>query len=59
VNEEARRILTKHFPGMLADQRLPLVMNLSLKQLGRFAPEIFTEEVLGAIAKDLEMKGLR
>jgi hypothetical protein len=54
ADEEARRILEKHFPGILSHPQIRMVLNLSLRQLASFVPQVFSEERLRALEKDLE-----
>jgi len=54
ADEEARRILEEHFPGILSHPQIRMALNLSLRQLSSFAPQVFSEERLRALAKDLE-----
>ncbi len=53
ANEQAKAVLEKHVPGMTANPQLQQAMGMSLRQIAPFAPQVFTEELLEAIDKDL------
>jgi hypothetical protein len=45
--------LSKHFPGILDDDRVAMGAGMTLKQAAHFAPQILTEEKLEAVDQDL------
>jgi beta-glucosidase len=53
ANEEARAILSKHLPGLLDAPQLSMAMGFTLEQVAGFAPAVFTDEVMQAVAEDL------
>lgn len=53
ANEEARAILNKHLPGILDAPQLSMALGFTLEQVAGFAPDVFTPEVMQAIAEDL------
>lgn len=53
ANEEARAILNKHLPGLLDAPQLSMALGFTLEQVAGFAPNVFTPEVMQAIAEDL------
>ncbi|MBC7248812.1 MAG: glycoside hydrolase family 3 C-terminal domain-containing protein [Anaerolineae bacterium] len=53
ANEEARAILNKHLPGLLDAPQLSMALGFTLEQVASFAPDVFTPEVMQAIAEDL------
>jgi len=52
-SEEAKAILERHVPGMTDSPQMGMAQGFSLEQLAGFAPDVFTDEVLQAIADDL------
>ncbi|MCR4406274.1 MAG: glycoside hydrolase family 3 C-terminal domain-containing protein [Anaerolineae bacterium] len=53
ASEEARAILNKHLPGLLDAPQLSMALGFTLEQVAGFAPNVFTPEVMQAIAEDL------
>jgi beta-glucosidase len=53
AHEEARAILEKFLPDFMNSPYLSKTMDFSLEQMTRFAPEVFTDEVKQAIAREL------
>jgi hypothetical protein len=53
ASDEARAVLEKHLPGIADSPQLRMAQAFSLEQMAGFAPDVFTSEVLQAIAGDL------
>ncbi len=53
ANEEAKAILSKHLPGILDAPQLSMALGFTLEQVAGFAPAVFTDEVMQAIAENL------
>jgi beta-glucosidase len=53
ASEEAKAILSKHLPGLLDAPQLSMAMGFTLEQVAGFAPAVFTDEMMQAIAEDL------
>lgn len=53
----ARSILERHIPDFASSPALAMGMSLTLGQIAGFAPDLFPEETLRAIAADLEASG--
>jgi len=53
ASEEARAILSRHIPGLLDAPQLSMALGFTLEQVAGFAPDVFTDEVMQAIAEDL------
>jgi beta-glucosidase len=54
ANEEAKAIFAKYFPSFESAPQLGMGMGFTLEQIAGFAPQVFTDEVMQAIAADLE-----
>jgi hypothetical protein len=52
-NAQAKAVLVKHVPGLLDRSELKVAAGFTLDQLAGVAPNVFTEQVLRAIAADL------
>jgi alpha-L-rhamnosidase len=49
----AREAIDKRIPGFSKDPRLPQAYSMSLRDVAPYAPDVFTEEMLGKIDEDL------
>lgn len=53
-DEGAKAVLEAHFPGMVTQPQFQMALGMKLPQLTQFVPDVFTEEKLTAVGKDLE-----
>ena len=53
----ARQILEGQFPGMLDHPQLRLALNMTLRQISSFVPQVMTEEKLHAVDEALRLLG--
>lgn len=52
-NPDARAVLDKHVPQLVANEQIALARSMTLKQIQSFASEILTDEALAKIDADL------
>ena len=53
ADEYARQVLRKHLGALVDHPQIEMAVDLTLNQITGFIPEILTQEVLAAIAGDL------
>ncbi len=53
AHEQARAILERYVPGMTTNPQLQQALDLSLRDLATYAPNVYTDQVLAAIDGDL------
>jgi cytochrome P450 len=53
VNDAARAVLDRHFPGISSDKKIGMASGMTLRAVQKFAPGQFTDEALDALDADL------
>jgi alpha-L-rhamnosidase len=54
ANPQARAAVDKRLPGFSTDPRLPQAYQMTLREVAPYVPDVFTEEMLANLEKDLE-----
>ena len=57
ADEEARRVLETHFPGMSDNPQIGMAKGMTLRAVQAFAPDQFTDAALDAVDADLTKLG--
>lgn len=52
-DDRAKAVLEKHVPGLTTNPQLQQALQMSLREVAAYAPQVFTAEVLDAIDADL------
>jgi hypothetical protein len=52
-NEHSRQIVEKHCPGLSADPRIKMAMNMTLRQIMPFSGGNLTAAMIEAVSEDL------
>jgi para-nitrobenzyl esterase len=53
-NAATKAILDKHLPGFSGNDQVAMARSMTLKNLQQYAPDTFTDKVLGEIQSDLD-----
>jgi para-nitrobenzyl esterase len=53
-NADAKAVLDKHMPGFSGNEQISMARSMTLKQIQGFAPDRFSDELLGKIDTDLK-----